>query len=222
MFTGLIEAVGVVERAVHGPGGSRLDIVAPSLLSELKLGDSVAVNGVCLTVTQRLTRGFSADAVPETMRRTNLGRLTRGMAVNLERALRLGDRMGGHMVSGHVDGVGHVAEVAPEGLAIIVTIEADRNLMRQIAQKGSVAVDGISLTVMAVSDERFSVSIIPHTAAQTTLQAISPGAAVNIETDVIAKYVERLLGLSDPAAKNPGEGARQPLNLAFLAEHGFV
>lgn len=198
MFTGLIEEVGTVQRVVQNNESAQLWLSAKKVPADLKLGDSIAVNGVCLTVVSFSNQGFSVDAVPETMRRTNLGRLKSGSHVNLERALQLSDRLGGHIVSGHVDGVGVIDGVAVEGNATILSIAVSPGLSRYIAPKGSICVDGISLTVMDVTDKSFRVSIIPHTSEVTTLSRARPGLEVNLECDVLAKYVERLLFAQSP------------------------
>src|SRR5262245_38675751 len=190
MFTGIIESLGRVVRVEPDAAGRRL-VVAADIAPHLKLGDSVAVNGACLTVVAHDAEAFAFQAVPETLSRTNLGGLTPGDRVNLERALRLGDRLDGHLVQGHVDGVGHVAERTRQGDAETVWFACPPELTGQMAPKGSVAVDGVSLTLVDVGPDRFSVALIPHTLANTTLGFKPPGAAVNLETDVLAKYVSR-------------------------------
>ena len=187
MFTGLVAGKGVV-RAL---GEGRLQVVTP-LAAELRPGDSIAVNGVCLTAVERGNGSFAADVMPETLRRTSLEPLAVGDEVNLELPLRAGDRLGGHVMQGHVDGTGTVASVSEDGLSRVVRIEAPAELLRYVVHKGSIAVDGVSLTVSAVDDEAFEVSLIPETLERTTLGAAAPGRTVNLEVDVLAKYVEKL------------------------------
>ena len=193
MFTGLVEALGSVRGLTFAGGGSRLTVAEPRLARELVLGESVAVNGACLTVVAGDDETFSFDVGPETLRRTNLGALKAGERVNLERSLRLADRLGGHLVQGHVDGVGHVAERLPQGEWETVWFGCAAELAAQMVSKGSVAVDGISLTLVDVERERFSVALIPHTLAVTTLGFKGRGAPVNLETDLLAKYVWKCL-----------------------------
>ena len=187
MFTGLVHCTGTVTALRDG----RLSVDAP-LAGELAPGDSVAVNGVCLTAAAVDGASFSADVMQETLRRSALGALAPGARVNLELALRPADRLGGHVVQGHVDGVGRVREVREEGFARVVTVAADGELLRYVVEKGSIAVDGVSLTVSALEDDAFEVSLIPETRERTTLGAVQPGDEVNLEVDVLAKYVERL------------------------------
>ncbi len=193
MFTGLIADLGRVASLDADSGGARLRIQT-RLAGEIAEGDSVAVNGVCLTATAVDTEGFLTEAMPETMQRSSLGSLAEGQEVNLELALRAADRLGGHVVQGHVDGTGTVASVEPEGISRVVEVEAERDLTRYLVEKGSVALDGVSLTVSALGDESFAVSLIPETLQRTTLGKMAVGARVNIEVDVLAKHVERLIG----------------------------
>ncbi len=193
MFTGLIADLGRVVELNTGAGGARLRI-ATALAGEGKEGDSVAVDGVCLTATAVDGEGFRAEAMPETLQRSSLASLAAGDAVNLELALRAADRLGGHLVQGHVDGTGTVIAVQPEGISRVVEIEAEPELTRYLVEKGSVAVNGVSLTVSSLGEGSFSVSLIPETLTRTTLGAITSGAKVNIEVDVLAKHVERLMG----------------------------
>ena len=192
MFTGLVAERGTVRTAERGEDGLRLEVSA-AVAAELETGDSVAVNGVCLTADSVGTEGFSAYVMAETIRRSSLGDLSTGDEVNLELPLRAGDRLGGHVVQGHVDGLGRVESVAEEGSARIVRVGADFNLLRLVVEKGSIAVDGASLTVASVDDEGFTVSLVPETLERTTLGAAAPGQPVNLEADVLAKHVERLL-----------------------------
>ena len=194
MFTGIIEELGRVRAIDRREGGARLEIAASTVLADTRPGDSIAVNGCCLTVVDRGDGWWAADAVIETLERTALGSLERDDSVNLERPLRLSDHLGGHLVQGHVDAVGQVAARRPlaDG-STRFTFSAPADVLRYVVEKGSVAVDGISLTVAALGDEAFDVAIIPHTLAVTTLGQRDPGAVVNVEADLIAKYVERLL-----------------------------
>lgn len=196
MFTGLIEEQG---RVLTPPRNGKLSLAADKVTEGLALGDSIAVNGVCLTVSAFSGQRFTADVMPETLHRSNLGELRTGSLVNLERALPATGRFGGHFVSGHIDGVGTLHSVRPEGNALIFSIRAAPELLRGIVEKGSVAIDGISLTVVEVTETLFSVSVIPHTAAVTTLAGKRPGDHLNLETDMIGKYVLRALSLSQPS-----------------------
>ena len=187
MFTGLVAGKGIVRGLAHG----HVEIETP-LAAELAPGDSIAVNGVCLTATERDNGSFAADVMPETLRRTSLAPLQIGDEVNLELPLRAGDRLGGHVMQGHVDGTGTVERVTEDGFARVVRIQAEPELLRYVVHKGSIAVDGVSLTVSGVDDQAFEVSLIPETLERTTLGAAEPGRTVNLEVDVLAKYVEKL------------------------------
>lgn len=215
MFTGIIEELGTVLELKRGSNSSQISIQADRVLEDVKLGDSIAINGVCLTVTGFDRHRFSADMMAETLARTNLGDLSSGHKVNLERASRLGDRMGGHLVQGHVDGIGRLAEEQRVDIARVLRIQAPSEVLKYTVAKGSIAIDGISLTLVAVFPDSFTVSIIPHTAAMTTLGFKKPGATVNLEADIIGRYVERLLKW-----KQNENGS--PLSTGFLAEHGFI
>lgn len=206
MFTGIVEEVGKVRAARPG----HLTIVAQRVLEETKLGDSIAVNGVCLTVTALSMDSFSVDVMTETLRRTNLGTLRPGDEVNLERPLAVGGRFGGHFVQGHIDGVGRLRSVAPEGEALLLGFEAGQEIMRYIVEKGFIAVDGVSLTVVQYNSDSFNVSLVGYTRENTILGGRRPGDMVNLEVDIIAKYVARLRGSSDA------------ITTEFLAEHGFL
>lgn len=195
MFTGIIEEVGRVQRIVHGARTAVLMIEAKQVLEDVKVGDSIAVCGVCLTVTSFSSHSFTADVMPETLKRSALGQLKPGSPVNLERAMSANGRFGGHIVSGHIDGTGTITRIRPEGNAVWYTIAPPPALLRYIVEKGSIAIDGISLTVADVTAQDFSVSIIPHTQAETTLAHRRVGDKVNLETDCIGKYVEKLLGM---------------------------
>ena len=216
MFTGLIEDLGRIREVVQGAESYRLTVATSLPTAELTLGESIAVNGVCLTVVQFGNGCFCADVSPETLKRSSLAGLKAGSRVNLERALRLSDRLGGHLVSGHVDSVATLASRQALGNAVRLEFILDAAFMRYVAEKGSICIDGISLTVNDLTPAGFSVMIIPHTLAETTLQFCQPGVSVNIETDLISKYLERLLNKdSDPATKDA-------LSLEFLAKHGFM
>ena len=191
MFTGLVADLGVVASVDRSLDGVRITFESP-LAGELSEGDSVAVNGVCLTAVGLCGPRFGADVMEETLRRSALGELEQGSPVNLELALRLSDRLGGHIVQGHVDGLGVVGAVRDEGFARIVTVEASRDVLRYVVEKGSIAVDGVSLTVARVDDESFDVSLIPETLERTTLGGAAVGRPVNLEVDMFAKYVEKL------------------------------
>lgn len=213
MFTGIIQAVGRVARLEPRGGDVRLHVDTGTLdLADVALGDSIAVSGACLTAVARGGHGFAADVSNETLSLTTLGALKPGAPVNLEKALRLADRLGGHLVSGHVDGLGKVAAITPDARSQRWSFEVPAALARYIAAKGSVCIDGVSLTVNEVAGTRFGVNLIPHTVEHTAFHARRTGDAVNIEVDLIARYVERLIG----GGEAPG------LDAAFLARHGFA
>ena len=212
MFTGIIEETGSVARVLQGGTSGEIKINASCVLEGTKLGDSIAVNGVCLTVTGLYDDGFTADVMPETLRRSNLGMLKSGDKVNLERAMAADGRFGGHIVSGHIDGTGEIVSLRNEGNAVWIRVRAKEEILELIVEKGSITIDGISLTVAALGTDYFEVSIIPHTGQQTTLLKKKPGDKVNLENDIIGKYVRRLMG------KDPGKSG---ITMDFLAEHGF-
>ncbi len=193
MFTGIVEEMGVVKALEHSPSGTRLTILASTILDDLAVGASISVDGVCLTVVARNDQEFSVNVSSETLSVTTLGKLKAGRPVNLERAMRINERIGGHLVAGHVDGVGSIRDRRQEGNAIVLTIEAPKEVLRYCVSKGSITVDGISLTSNEVSERSVTVAIIPHTAKITTLGLKHPGDPVNLESDLIGKYVERLL-----------------------------
>ncbi|MGD9572144.1 MAG: riboflavin synthase [Thermoleophilia bacterium] len=192
MFTGLVEEGGTLRSVTPTDGGARLVIDAAVVLEGLEIGDSVAVNGACLTAVEIDAAGFAVDAVAETLRRTSLGGAAAGDRVNLERPMRLGDRLDGHLVQGHVDGVGEVRSARPEGGSTVLEIAAPAGLLRYVVEKGSITVDGVSLTVAGRLPDAFTVALIPHTMQVTTLGPQAVGRAVNLEVDVVAKYVEAL------------------------------
>ncbi|HEX2435284.1 MAG TPA: riboflavin synthase [Solirubrobacterales bacterium] len=200
MFTGLVEDIGTVERIDATEDGARLEI-ATKLAGQLSAGDSVAVNGACLTTADVDGGRFAADVMNQTLERTSLGPLEPGERVNVELPLRLGDRLGGHLVQGHVDGTGDVARVSDDGFARRLTIEAPEELRRFVVERGSVSVDGVSLTVAAVTERGFEVVLIPETLERTTLGDASEGTRVNLELDVIARYVDRLLGFTEKGSE---------------------
>ena len=218
MFTGLVAELGTVQRLARQGSSYHLTVGAKKVLANLKIGDSVAVNGACLTVVRMDEGGFTADVMPETVRLTNIGSLQPGSKVNLERTLRLCDGLDGHIVSGHVEGLGTISEQRPEGIAVVVTIDTPPELLKYIIKKGSIAIDGISLTVTEVTDTSFSVSLIPHTAKETTLGFKKVGDSVNLETDILGKYVERMLTWN----KQTQAGKADTLNMQMLLENGFV
>jgi len=197
LFSGIVEAVGKVRSAEASAEGVRLTIAAP--FTDLALGESVCVNGVCLTVVDASDGAFAADVSAETLRRTTLGKLRGGSLANLERSLRLGDRLSGHLVFGHVDGVGHLISMTPEGDSTLYEFATPPGVARYLVEKGSVAVDGVSLTVFGCIGERFSVAVIPHTAQVTTLGRLALGDEVNLESDMLAKYVENAVRTHRPA-----------------------
>jgi riboflavin synthase len=210
LFTGIVEEMGTVQRLDRTPVSCQLTISASIVLQDTKIGDSIAVNGVCLTVTDLQKNAFTADVMPETLRRSSLGSLRNGSLVNLERAMAANGRFGGHIVSGHIDGTGKIASIVPERNAKIVTISAPPSLLHYIVEKGSIAIDGISLTVTNVTKSDFCVSLIPHTGTCTTLLSKRAGEVVNLETDVIGKYVEKLMQPVQPE-----------LTASMLKQYGF-
>ena len=215
MFTGIVEEIGYLKNTSHGERSMRLEIGCREILTDARLGDSISVNGICLTVNKLGDHSFYADVMPETMRHTNLGRLASGTKVNLERAMSIERRFGGHIVTGHIDGTGILSNLSREDNAIWITIKADREIMKYIIHKGSVALDGISLTVQHLGTGEFKVSIIPHTRDYTTLPDKKPGDVINIECDVIGKYVERLMSFGKE------EKSKGNLTLEYLLENGF-
>lgn len=217
MFTGIIEEIGTVKKiSLAGKSGS-LEIGAKKVLEGTKIGDSIAVNGVCLTVTSLSSSTFTADIMAETVRRSSLSSLSSGSGVNLERAMAADGRFGGHIVSGHIDGTGKIARLQKEENAVWVHISAGKEILALIVEKGSIAIDGISLTVASVSDSEFAVSIIPHTASETTLLSKKAGDIVNLENDIVGKYVQKLL--SNPAGGNNQNKSRNDDKfLSWLSE----
>lgn len=215
MFTGIVEEVGIIENIKRGSHSAVLQIQCREVLEGTKTGDSIAVNGVCLTVTDMSRQGYTADVMAETLDRSSLGTLTKGSRVNLERAMAADGRFGGHIVAGHIDGTGTLERTWRDDTAVWYQITAAPGILRYIVEKGSITVDGISLTVAGVSEQNFRVSVIPHTQTNTALADRTVGDIVNLETDIIGKYVEKLLMPQQP------EKPQSRLSMEFLAEHGF-
>lgn len=220
MFTGIIEEVGKITAVIKGQRSSQLWVQGEAIMGDLKLGDSVAVNGVCLTVSQLSGNKWMADVMSETLNRSNLGDLKGGSAVNLERAMPVNGRFGGHIVAGHIDGTGHIVQITKDDNAVIFEIGAPPKILHYIIEKGSIAIDGISLTVVGMTAASFKVSIIPHTVKQTILGIKKPGDPVNLENDLVGKYIEKLLvrSLSETDA---GTEKNSGLTIDFLRDAGF-
>ncbi len=223
MFTGIIEETGKVEAVAKGSNSAVITIAAVKVLEDTKIGDSIAVNGVCLTVTSISGRKFSADVMAETLRRSSLGSLKHGSMVNLERAMAANGRFGGHIVSGHIDGVGVISSFEKEDNAVWVEIETPAKILRYIVEKGSITIDGISLTVAKLTDSSFAVSVIPHTGEETTLLNRNLGDIVNLENDIVGKYVERLMNFKTDDRDNKSEERNNSdsITMNFLNENGF-
>lgn len=215
MFTGIVEEVGKIKKIERNTVSAKLSIEADKVLQEVKEGDSIAVNGICLTVTSFTKNSFTADVMHETMNRTTLGKLKENSPVNLERALSVMGRFGGHMVSGHIDGRGKIVGIEKDDNAVLFTIETTEKILRYIVEKGSIAINGISLTVARVDRKNFTVSVIPHTLRVTSLGSFQKGDEVNLENDIVGKYIEKLLGLSYPEKKE------STLTMDFLIKNGF-
>lgn len=217
MFTGIIEETGRVKKVLPGNLSGQMEISASKVLEDIKIGDSICVNGVCLTAVEIGSSSFAADVMPETLRRSNLGHLKTGDRVNLERAMPADGRFGGHIVSGHIDGTGTITALKEEGNAVWVTVSAPKAILDLIVEKGSIAIDGISLTVAGVTERDFEVSIIPHTGEETTLLSRKTGDMVNLENDIIGKYVKKLMTVKDEPENKKTSG----ITLEFLRENGF-
>lgn len=217
MFTGIVEEIGTITHIKNGVKSSKLIINCNKVLETTEIGDSICTNGVCLTVTNISKGTFEADVMAETIRKSNLNTLKIGSKVNLERALSLSTRLGGHLVSGHIDGIGYIKDLKKEDSAIWITIKTSVDILRYIVYKGSITIDGISLTIAYVDDDVFKVSIIPHTLQQTILSSKNIGDSVNLECDIIGKYVEKLLGISKPNKQQANN-----INEIFLKENGFI
>ena len=222
MFTGIVEALGTIKNIRHLSEGATVEIQANDVLTDAEIGGSIAVDGICLTIRTLTSESFTADISAETLRRTTLGERRVGEQVNLERSLRLSDRLGGHLVLGHVDEVATVSGWKDEGDASLVRVTMSSNIRRYIAYKGSVTVDGISLTVSGVYADAFEVALIPHTKQVTTLGAKRIGANVNLEVDIVARYVETLLNNRNSAEDWAEKPSSETLNLSFLAKHGYI
>lgn len=227
MFTGIVEEKGVIRSLSLTGSSGTIAVRAKKVLEGTRIGDSIAVNGICLTVVSLQADGFTADVMAETIRRSSLGRCSPGDLVNLERAMAADGRFGGHLVSGHIDGTGTIRSLRREENAVWVTIEAARELLELIVDKGSVCIDGISLTVASVDDRAFSVSVIPHTGGETALLDKKPGSLVNLENDMIGKYVKKLLGVFREVTggvqgiTNETTGKREGLTMELLEEYGI-
>ncbi|OFI06294.1 riboflavin synthase [Clostridium acetireducens DSM 10703] len=216
MFTGLVEEIGEIININTGANSAKITIKGKVILENVKLGDSIAVNGVCLTVVNFTSNSFTVDVMPETMRKSSLRNISKKSLVNLERALKLDSRLGGHIVSGHIDCIGEITSIVKEDIATWITIKPPEEFLKYIVQKGSVALDGVSLTVAEVGKDYFKVSIIPHTKGVTILSYKKVGDIINIECDVLAKYVEKLL------FKKPEENKKSGVTMDMLIKNGFM
>ncbi|HHY28359.1 MAG TPA: riboflavin synthase [Desulfitobacterium dehalogenans] len=214
MFTGIIEELGKVTDLKILPDSAQLTLEGTKVIQGTQIGDSIAVNGICLTVVKMQGNLFTVDVMAETLNKTNLKECSRGTRVNLERALQLSTRLGGHLVSGHVDGIGSIQKITPVGIARVFEIKASSELLNYVLPKGSIAIDGISLTVVDVLPQAFTVSLIPHTRLETTLGFKGVGDMVNLETDIIGKYVARFM--------EKKEAPKKDLSMSFLSENGFI
>ncbi|MFT4938421.1 MAG: riboflavin synthase [Paraglaciecola sp.] len=222
MFTGIIEDVGVMETLQPSGDDIRLTIVVNKMdMSDVALGDSIANNGVCLTVVAKTAHSFSADVSPETIKRSGFANYQAGSKVNLEKALKASSRLGGHIVSGHVDGLGEVLSINPLGRYVEIWLKADNELAKYLAEKGSITVDGVSLTVNAVDGAKFLITLIPHSLQETIIGLYKVGTKVNLEVDVIARYLERLM-LGDKAALGSAKSDKKDISMTFLADHGYL
>lgn len=224
MFTGIVEEVGTVRRVLPSARAGKIVIAATKVVEDVRFGDSIAVNGVCLTVASFTAGEFAADVMPETLKRSNLGQLKAGDPVDLERAMAAGGRFGGHIVSGHIDGIGTIVSVKPDQNAVWVTVRTTPDIMGLIVEKGSIAIDGVSLTVAGVSANEFQVSLIPTTRDETILPTKRPGDTVNLENDVVGKYVQKLLGSALGRAADEAKAPAPPaggITLDYLIANGF-
>ena len=222
MFTGIVEELGTINSVQVNPQGATLEIRAADVLSDAKVGDSIAVDGACLTIRFRTSETFTVDVSAETLRRTTLGERKIGDQVNLERPLRLSDRLGGHLVLGHVDEVATIRSWKEEGDASVMQITMSRTAQRYIAYKGSITIDGVSLTVSNVFADAFEVTLIPHTKAVTTFGAKRSGAKVNLEVDIVARYLETLLKNTEAKKEWTQQSSSETLDVNFLAKHGYI
>lgn len=222
MFTGIIEEIGTVVSVSRGAKSSSLTLQGNVIFEDMHIGDSIAVNGVCLTVTKMNAKTFTADVMAETLRRSSLGSLKQGSKVNLERAMAADGRFGGHIVSGHIDGTGEIESFVQEDNAIWVTIQTTEKILKFIIEKGSITIDGISLTVAYVDNRCFKVSLIPHTAAHTTLLTKKAGDIVNLENDIVGKYIDKLLHFDDSELDEKEDKGHGEISMEFLAKNGFM
>lgn len=222
MFTGIVEEIGTVVSISKGVQSSKLTLQGDVIFEDMHIGDSIAVNGVCLTVTTKTSNTFTVDVMAETLRRSSLGSLTNGSKVNMERAMAANGRFGGHIVSGHIDGTGVIESFVKEDNAVWVTIKTPSKILKYIIEKGSITIDGISLTVACVDSDCFKVSLIPHTAANTTLLSKKPGDIVNLENDVVGKYIDKLLHFKDNSEEEMRSEKTSSISMDFLAQNGFM
>ncbi len=216
MFTGIVEETGTLRSLSRGSKSCVIHVQCSTVLEDTRIGDSIAVNGICLTVTSMESGGFTADVMNETLSRSSLAQTRPGDPVNLERAMAANGRLGGHIVSGHIDGTGIIREIRDDDNAVWYTVEAPPEILRYVVEKGSIAIDGISLTVARVDDRSFQVSVIPHTRAVTALSSRRVGSPVNLENDIVGKYVEKLMQPA-PSESGPASG----ITMEFLAQHGY-
>lgn len=221
MFTGIIEEVGEIQTIKKGANSAIITIKADKVLEDLQLGDSVALNGVCLTAVSIEKNNYSVDVMHETLRRTNLGELKSGSRVNLERAMAANGRFGGHIVAGHVDGTGRITSMKRDDNAVWIYVDTSADILKYIIDKGSITIDGVSLTVAKVDEKSFAVSVIPHTGVNTTLLTKKPGDTVNLENDMVGKYVEKLLRCGSISAEETEEKEESGITMDFLLKNGF-
>lgn len=224
MFTGIVEEIGTVVSISQGAKAAKMTLQGNLIFEDMHIGDSIAVNGVCLTVTEKTSNTFIVDVMPETLRRSSLGKLSKGSKVNMERAMAANGRFGGHIVSGHIDGTGEIESFVKEDNAVWVTIKASSKLLKYIIEKGSITIDGISLTVAYVDNRCFKVSLIPHTAANTTLLTKKAGDIVNLENDIVGKYIDKLMHF-DSSENSEASNTKEEsggISMEFLSQNGFV
>lgn len=221
MFTGIVEEIGGVVSVSKGAQSSKMTLQGNVIFEDMHIGDSVAVNGVCLTVTSKMGNTFTVDVMAETLRRSSLGSLTNGSKVNMERAMAANGRFGGHIVSGHIDGTGEIESFVKEDNAVWVTVKTPAGILKYIIEKGSITIDGISLTVAYVDSHCFKVSLIPHTATNTTLLSKKPGDIVNLENDIVGKYIDKLLHFNEDAEGEQSSKKESGISMDFLAQNGF-
>lgn len=224
MFTGIVEEIGTVVSISQGAKAAKMTLQGNLIFEDMHIGDSIAVNGVCLTVTEKTSNTFIVDVMPETLRRSSLGKLSKGSKVNMERAMAANGRFGGHIVSGHIDGTGEIESFVKEDNAVWVTIKASSKLLKYIIEKGSITIDGISLTVAYVDNRCFKVSLIPHTAANTTLLTKKAGDIVNLENDIVGKYIDKLMHFdcSENSEESNTKEESGGISMDFLSQNGFL